>query len=377
MIFKEVKLKKDSWHFRLQRFVFGRQPTYSNFCPYFWLTIFCVIISPILFPAVGLVMVAKKVPAALAWIGDVLSPLFRPLNAVFDLLVRGLDEVINFLICMPLERMDLNSLTDREVVDLYQHSRYRWMDAYSYDKDYAYKALLNNAESKKQRTLWARMDDRFNAWIGLAGDDWRSKLDDAIAKEQARQRDEHARAEERARLRYEADKAAEAASRDASAQRKETLNSIVLWTKRLVPFLLFAVASVLLYVLWIFAMFLFRIGIPQAVFSSIIGIPNFLWVATVFIVMVPMKLVRLFWGWELTAMVATVLFGFVAYRKAGKCTLYLTSERSTPWWLSRWLEALGDWFCAFIESVGNFFSFLKQGFLMWKKDNCPQIIWEE
>lgn len=44
----EVKLSKKSWHYKLQSFTFGiNQPELYSLCPYFWLTIFCMLISPI------------------------------------------------------------------------------------------------------------------------------------------------------------------------------------------------------------------------------------------------------------------------------------------------------------------------------------------
>ena len=44
-----IKLKKDGWHYNIQNFVmdysYYRKPM-KNFCPYFWLTIFCILVSP-------------------------------------------------------------------------------------------------------------------------------------------------------------------------------------------------------------------------------------------------------------------------------------------------------------------------------------------
>lgn len=48
-MFKNIKLKKDAWHVKLHTFVFGPCPPgiyFTNFCPYFWLTIFCILAAP-------------------------------------------------------------------------------------------------------------------------------------------------------------------------------------------------------------------------------------------------------------------------------------------------------------------------------------------
>jgi len=46
-----ISLNKKSWHYKLQKFILrNAMPQMFNFCPYFWLTIFCIIVSPIMLP---------------------------------------------------------------------------------------------------------------------------------------------------------------------------------------------------------------------------------------------------------------------------------------------------------------------------------------
>jgi len=45
MFFDEIKLTQNSWHYKLQEFVFGHPPNLWSFCPYFWLTIFCLFVG--------------------------------------------------------------------------------------------------------------------------------------------------------------------------------------------------------------------------------------------------------------------------------------------------------------------------------------------
>ncbi len=49
MIFTTVKLSKKQWHYKMLSFCFGKRnvPEY-NFCPYFWLTVFCFIMFPLI-----------------------------------------------------------------------------------------------------------------------------------------------------------------------------------------------------------------------------------------------------------------------------------------------------------------------------------------
>jgi len=41
----EITLNRNGWHKKLQEFVFRNPPHFNNFCPYFWLTIFCLIFT--------------------------------------------------------------------------------------------------------------------------------------------------------------------------------------------------------------------------------------------------------------------------------------------------------------------------------------------
>src|ERR1035438_2391936 len=48
MFFDEITLSKKSWHYQLQKATFrSSTPDFQSFCPYFWITIFCLIISPL------------------------------------------------------------------------------------------------------------------------------------------------------------------------------------------------------------------------------------------------------------------------------------------------------------------------------------------
>lgn len=71
----KVVLRSDAWHAKLQRWTFGDVKLRPNLCPYFWLTVFCVVVSPIvllyrfiklLFRGLGFCV--EKVAAALAYV---------------------------------------------------------------------------------------------------------------------------------------------------------------------------------------------------------------------------------------------------------------------------------------------------------------------
>lgn len=66
----EVNLKSDGWYNRLQEYVLGyNKPDLFSLCPYFWLTIFCVIVSPFVF-------IYKQFMAGIIFINSVFNKLF-------------------------------------------------------------------------------------------------------------------------------------------------------------------------------------------------------------------------------------------------------------------------------------------------------------
>jgi hypothetical protein len=79
MFIKEVHLSSHSWHYKLQKLFFGQVPYKNNFCPYFWLTIFCIIFAPIYLPIKGffllIVFLARNVAKILDYCADGLDNL--------------------------------------------------------------------------------------------------------------------------------------------------------------------------------------------------------------------------------------------------------------------------------------------------------------
>ena len=41
-----VRLSRSAWHYRLQKYAYGREPEAFNFCPYFWSTILALVFLP-------------------------------------------------------------------------------------------------------------------------------------------------------------------------------------------------------------------------------------------------------------------------------------------------------------------------------------------
>ncbi len=70
---KPFRIKKSDWHYKLQKFVFGKVPNYTSGCPYAWMTLFCIF-------AVLIVAPIKMLILALVWL--------------FKTLFKGIEEII-------------------------------------------------------------------------------------------------------------------------------------------------------------------------------------------------------------------------------------------------------------------------------------------
>jgi hypothetical protein len=361
MIFKEVKLKRDSWHYRLTDRMFGPLPTFSNFCPYFWLTVFCVVVSPLFFAGVGLKWSFMNLPRVLTPLGVLLAPVGALLVKVLEWALVRFESVIDSALCMPLEAATITGISDEKLLDLYRHSRYNFMDRYQYSEDMAYRSLLSNAEDRKQRTLWARMDHKFQAWMNGKGEGWRAELEAAKARVIAER-------EENERAQAVRDAVRAAASKAADARRRQMLNNIVKYTKIVTPIVLSILALIPLY----FSFLLLRIviGLPWAhIGLEILKLPLYLLMAIWWVIKLPYRAMMIFSLGERLAIISLPFVAAVLIRLSRKCDLELPFTVAFGGFfrrLSRW----GD-------SVNEFGEFMFEGFKMWKRDNCPQIIWEE
>lgn len=165
----EVKLRRDGWHFRLQKWVFGEVPYQNNFCPYFWLTIFCLVASPF----------------KLAWLG-VYAAFLRPLFKLFDW--------IDDHVCTPLMT---HVYTRIPAVDIYPifYAHQKW-DEYSLPKK---KRRLFKLWMKYVPNARQRLEDAREAYMAK-----KRHEDLEWHRRQCMQRDRRARLEARSKAVYQA-----------------------------------------------------------------------------------------------------------------------------------------------------------------------------
>ena len=98
----EVLLSRDSWHYRLQRFVFDDVPFQANFCPYFWLTIFCLF----------------SLPFVLIWTW-IKGPVLKASTAFFEGFF-SLADIVEEKVCIPYKVRTFDSVTPEQAFLMYE-----------------------------------------------------------------------------------------------------------------------------------------------------------------------------------------------------------------------------------------------------------------
>jgi len=326
MFFDEVTLSKNSWHFKLQSKIFGKPPFLDNFCPYFWLTIFCVIISP--FVCVG--FLAFKLFTLLYFVLDrlILSPINWVLGAIED------------NICEPIIVNKYKSFSDWKVYTLNK-----------VEEEY-----LKCGYSKVGSKLLDKYRHEFLKWKQITGESWPEELKD-ITKRVKKEIKEREQLAAENRRQHEKRKKIEEEKKKA---RRKMFSLIAKYTKWFVtPIVIVGSTLLFLFLIYItfvlikvFIFFIIRVWNPVAAL-------NLLKLAGVLIV----------------AALAVILFMFIV-TKLQKCISAVATPKIKPpkvkkpnvllLMITRFFKLLIAPFVIFVEYVKVF-----------KSNNCPAIKWDD
>lgn len=382
MFIQTVTLSRNGWHSRLQRRMLGPLDTFSNFCPYFWLTVFCVMVSPFYF---GMVMIRgffSSMAHLVAWAYHVLrGPLIRalealegPANKVYGIIGKVAEFLVDIMdeaICLPTERVFLEHMDSEQIKDMYLHSR-DYISEYKGipSLDEAWDWVLHRIDGKREREKWARMDRKFQIWKGLAGDDWKARLDAMIKQGEE---------DEALRQKQQADRIIAEKNRkdEREAARRRHLNLIVKYTKFVAPTLAAAVILVLGFfvgkiLIWIIPIVIHGIpGFVKAIGGGLrvvfIYAPAFAFQA----MMTGLRMVPVI-GWIFIVSVPFVIVSLAKLSK--KCDLeipFIKIDRVAGK-IAKTVVAPFIWFGRSVASVMDFFI---EYFKLFKKNHCPQINW--
>lgn len=362
-MFQQVSLKRDGWHSRLQKWTFGSIPFKNNFCPFFWLTIFCIIV----FPFVGAFKLARWFTISLAgWTVVVFMALGEGLNKLFD--------SIDKQVCQPWydKRLEsrASSMSEDDAYDLFSFifgwyrgsaeiNTVRWSSKFG---------KLNPKKRKKYLDQWKKWEAKWNS------DEWKAKMAARREKLLKLEKERAEKAQEMERLRKEkAKKSAERAALRAK-RHKQMMVALAKYTKFLVLLPIGIVAIYILYGLGLLTLLIMENWTPIAGGFSAIG-SWLLWATP----------------WLLGILLGVAAFGVLVYlfvRLIKKCVLWLPpiprlNLPEMPW-LSKLLapfkafgRGIADAFSKVIGGINSAVDFFVMYVKAFKENNCPAIDWEE
>ena len=182
----EVNLKSNGWYNRLQAWTLGdAKPDLFSLCPFFWLTIFCMVISP-----------------------------FTLIVKFFKWIIKGWDNKIQSKIDKWLDKMDIE-----DVISLYNDKAFK-NKPFTRKKITPYQMFKRWKEVMRQKGMTA---EEIDIYYANAYDEWERK-----SRERATTaREENRKNEERRQLAEEKEYAKQ-------QKRKKAWIPIVMWTKRIV-----------------------------------------------------------------------------------------------------------------------------------------------
>ncbi len=233
----QVVLKKDGWYCKLQEFVFGRDRSdFSNLCPFFWLTIFCIMVSPFILAV-----------RPLKYLGRLIIFVF---DKAIPFVFNKMEKIILYIekrYCNPFFENQISQyaqdMTDQDAYNLF-FFMYGWEPEYDTngidDRLWRTNAYRHLKQKKGNKYL-----DRFNRWKKLMGDNWEKNIKtirkkekakaDELWEEKCKERDEEDKKKALIReAKWEKKRIKEEQKAAAARRRNEMYNNIIVYTKILV-----------------------------------------------------------------------------------------------------------------------------------------------
>ena len=333
----EVKLNRNGWHRALQRWTFGKHaPQFNSLCPYFWTTIFCLIVSPF-------VAVYKLIKLVLSSIVSATCFAVNKLQDYIDVLI----EVINSKVCLPMYNSKMSDyveqMTDQDALNIYWHM-YDAYDLYGNfvvsDSPRRWSKWFDSEKYEKQFKVYK---DKLERWKSKVGD-WKTRLKE-LENAQKIEKAKQAKWEEEQREKKEARR----------KKLSKIFNSIAYYTKYLVYLLVGTIAVYALYGLSLLGLIIYEnrraIGASFASMFNAIG--------HAFAVGFPWILLGV-------AVIATLIFlGSILFKFIKKCNLFHIGAPEKDGFLDK-----------LAKGIVSGFEFFALYFKAAKENYCPHIDWQ-
>lgn len=342
----EITLNRNGWHKKLQRFVFKTPPHFYNFCPYFWLTIFCFIVT-FIFPIVPLIKILCLLGRGIMY------------------LLEGAANLYEKFICLPFWENISKNMPEIDVLK----SWYVEVNATWYDRELTPDEASNfdywsrqgfSDISYKKREAYRK---KFDLWK-KANPDWEVKLDQ-IREKQKKVREQFLidLAKEQAERYIQEQKDAEKEANKAK-RKQQTMSAIVKYTKWVAYFL-----GGIVVLLACFGMYKLALLIYDLILWGIahFNYPNFILIMKVL-------------GFIVVTALIILLFITIAKKCSDKITVSFWET-----WIGKPLKWLGKTIglplvkgiVYLFGGMGSGFSFLWSYIMTIKKNHCPGINWVE
>ena len=327
MFFDEIKLSRNSWHYRIQSYLFGKPPFLDNFCPYFWLSIFCLMISPF----VGLFIGCKKL---YFFCVSILEKLLFPVYKTADLIQEN--------ICEPFLNNRYRAFSDSKIY-------------YLYEKAYDYKNVQLSSGYGNLK-LGRKCSQEFEIWKKAMGETWEEYLFGVKERVQKRKEEEWRRQEQ-----YEKElKRRKEVKLKKEQLRRKMFSKIAQYTK------------------WV--------AIPLVVVVAIAGIGTILfflgWFCSIIV-----KFILSFSGILFGITLGLLALMGIAFllgklgKKLRACLSFLFIGEPKPYKPKKRKKRIGlkvaDLVFAFLEKLIIPFQIFIDFVKVVKQNNCPAIIWED
>jgi len=160
-------LKRDGWHFRLQKWTFGKDmPRFDNFCPFFWLVVFCIMASPF----VGMLKLSLKA------IGLLFTPI-EYMSRPIEYMSRPIEWLVERVLAgrkVKYERSIVTFVDEMTDWQAYQTFKimYSWYSYYKRDLDCLYTTTRYSEMRYSKKTFYY---DRLDAWQ-KKHNDWKERI---------------------------------------------------------------------------------------------------------------------------------------------------------------------------------------------------------
>lgn len=337
----EIKLKRDGWHRKLQEYVFGNPPMYYNFCPYFWLTNFCILITFII-PIVPLVKGLVR--------------LFRGAEGFFESMADFVDA--NW--CQPNFNRKVDAMSNEELLRAWAVRKRKYFSYEAHDDRNweEYDFWINKVYAGHIPDPYCKgtekMIKKFDAWRAK-NPNWEQVLED-YKKQRIADREAYLKnlEETREKQALHIKKMEERAER-AKARRQAMFSWIARNTKWMMYILAAAVFSFVGYWLWQLGVYI---------------VEHFYWDKFLTV----LKWIGL--GLVIGTVLVLFIYAIVKLVQRIPCNICIADSwfgRGCCWFFG----GIGRGFIWIGNKLGSFFSFFWEYACAAKKDYCPGIVWED